>query len=77
MRRRFLVILRDEGIEIDDATYADVGDLVDRFLAVQLANTGFGELESLRRSNQGDAQFERAAELLRRADSVEELLEQK
>lgn len=74
MRNRFLELLRDEEIGIDDAVYADVSKLIDRFLAVQLANTGFGELESLRRSHQGDPQFERAAELLRGAGSTEELL---
>lgn len=74
MRARFLEMLRDEGVQIDDATYASVSPLVDRFLAVQIANKAFGELEAFRRSNAGDETFEAAVKRLRSAGSTRELV---
>jgi hypothetical protein len=67
--------LRDEGVEIDEATYAGVTTLVDGFLGVQIANTAFGDLEALRRSHMADATFDAAVARLRAAGSAEELLQ--
>lgn len=74
MRAQFLELLRSEGVRIDDATYAAVAPLTDRFLAAQLANSEFGELEALRRSHLGDATFEAAVDRLRSSDSTRDLL---
>lgn len=74
MRARFLEMLREEGVQIDDATYASVTPLVDRFLAVQIANKAFGELEAFRRSNAGDETFEAAVKRLRSAGTTRELV---
>lgn len=74
MRQQFLELLRSEGVRIDDATYAEIVPLTDRFLEAQLANSAFGELEALRRSHHGDATFEAAVERLRSARSTSELL---
>ncbi len=75
MRTDFLALLRAEGVEIDDELYGGVQDLVDRFLAVQLANTAFGELEALRRSQRRERQVLEAVRRLTDAKSVEALLE--
>ena len=75
MRADFLALLRDEGVEIDEATYAGVTTLVDGFLGVQIANTAFGDLEALRRSHMADATFDAAVARLRAAGSAEELLQ--
>ncbi|MFW6088493.1 MAG: S41 family peptidase [Gemmatimonadota bacterium] len=75
MRSEFLRLLRDEGVEIDEAVYAGARSSIDGFLGVQLANTAFGELEALRRSHRSDAVFDAALAQLRDADSVDELLE--
>jgi carboxyl-terminal processing protease len=75
MRADFLTLLRDEGVEIDEATYAGVTTLVDGFLGVQIANTAFGDLEALRRSHMADATFDAAVARLRAAGSAEELLQ--
>ena len=74
MREQFLDLLRSEGVRIDDATYEAVAPLTDRFLAAQLANSEFGELEALRRSHLGDATVEAALARLRSAASTRELL---
>jgi carboxyl-terminal processing protease len=75
MRADFLALLRDEGVDIDQEVYAGVESLVDGFLAVQLANTAFGELEALRRNHAADATFELAVARLRAAGSTQELLQ--
>lgn len=74
MRARFLEMLRDEGVEVDDGTWEGVRPVIDRFLGVQLANTAFGELEALRRSHMGDETFEAAVAALHEAGSTAELL---
>ena len=74
MRASFLTLLHDEGVDIDESTYAEVASSIDGFLGVQLANTAFGELEALRRSHAADLTFEAAVAQLRAADSTEELL---
>ena len=74
MRTEFLALLRAEGVEIDDELYGGVQDLVDRFLAVQLANTAFGELEALRRSQRQERQVTEAVRRLAEVKSVEALL---
>jgi len=76
MQARFLEMLRAEGVRIDDATYAGVTHLIDRFLAVQIANKAFGELEAFRRSNTGDETFKAAVRRLRAAGSTGELVEE-
>jgi len=75
MRADFLALLRDEGVEIDEATYAGVRTLVDGFIGVQIANTAFGDLEALRRRHAADATFDAAVVRLRAAGSTEELLQ--
>jgi carboxyl-terminal processing protease len=75
MRDEFLELLLAEGAEIDPALYADVRDVVDRFLTVQLAQTAFGELEALKRSQATEVQIQDAISRLSEATSVEELLE--
>jgi carboxyl-terminal processing protease len=74
MRAAFLALLREEGVEIDEATYAELAGLIDGFLGVQLANTAFGELEALRRSHAADVTFDAAIARLRAAESTAELL---
>lgn len=74
MRAQFLEMLRGESVQIDDVTYAAVTPLIDRFLAVQIANKAFGELEAFRRSNAGDEMFEAAVRRLRAARSAGELV---
>lgn len=74
MRAEFLTLLRDEGVEIDESTYAEVTSSIDGFLGVQLANRAFGELEALRRSHATDVTFEAAVAQLRAAESTAELL---
>lgn len=75
MRADFLELLRSEGVEVDDELYADVAGVVDRFLAVQLAQTAFGELEALKRSHRGEIEVKEAIRRLTEAASVEALLE--
>jgi carboxyl-terminal processing protease len=75
MREEFLQLLAEEGARIDDELYDSVRPLVDRFLVIQLANTAFGELEGLRRSQREERQVLEAIELLRKTTTVEELLE--
>jgi len=75
MRDEFLTLLRSEGAEIDDELYTSVQSLVDRFLAIQLANTAFGELEAMRRSQQGEQQILEAVQRLIEATSVGDLLD--
>jgi hypothetical protein len=75
MRDEFLTLLHSEGVEIDPELYADVREVVDRFLAVQLAQTAFGELEALKRSQRAEAQVREAIRRLAETNSVEELLE--
>lgn len=75
MRAEFLALFRTEGAVIDDELYRGVQGLIDRFLAIQLANTAFGELESLRRSQRQERQITEAVKRLSRATSVEALLE--
>lgn len=74
MRARFLARLRDRGVTIEPADAAEVGPLLDRFLAVQIAGSRFGELASLRRSHEDDPVVRRALELLERAESVDDVL---
>ena len=75
MRAEFLDLLAGEGVQIDEELYGSVGPLVDRFLAVQLANTAFGELEGLRRSQREERQVLEAVKLLRETTTLEDLLE--
>jgi len=75
MRAEFLSLLRGEGVEIDDESFAGVQNLVDRFMAVQLANTAFGELEALRRGQREERQVLEAVDRLREATSVRDLLD--
>ncbi len=74
MRAQFRELLAEEGAQIDDELYGSVQQLVDRFLAVQLANTALGELEGLRRSQREERQVLEAIQLLREATTVEDLL---
>jgi len=74
MRTAFLELLRDEGVDIDDATYAEVEEQIDGFLAVQLARLEFGDLEALRRDHAADAAFRTAVDRLGAAESTEDLL---
>ena len=48
--------------------------LVDHFLAVQLANTAFGELEAMRRGQKDERQVQEAVDRLIEAASVQDLL---
>jgi len=75
MRAEFLAILQDEGVELDDDLYGSVQRLVDHFLAVQLANTAFGELEAMRRGQKDERQVQEAVDRLSEAASVEDLLD--
>jgi carboxyl-terminal processing protease len=75
MRADFLQLLRSEGVEIDDELFADVEDIVDRFLGAQLAQTAFGELEALKRSHSGEIEVKEAIRRLTEAASIEALLE--
>jgi len=75
MRAEFLSLLRGEGVEIDDESFAGVQNLIDRFMAVQLANTAFGELEALRRGQREERQVLEAVDRLREATSVRDLLD--
>ncbi len=75
MRVAFLALLRSEGVELDDDLFDSVQNLVDRFLAVQLANIAFGELEALRRSQREERQVLEAVDRLIEAASVEDLLD--
>ncbi len=75
MRIEFLALLRSEGVELDDDLFDSVQNLVDRFLAVQLANIAFGELEALRRSQREERQVLEAVDRLIEAASVEDLLD--
>jgi carboxyl-terminal processing protease len=74
MRTEFLSLLRGEGVEIEDESFAGVQNLVDRFLAVQLANIAFGDLEALRRSQREERQVLEAVDRLLEATSVKDLL---
>jgi hypothetical protein len=74
MRTEFLSLLRGEGVEIEDESFAGVQNLVDRFLAVQLANIAFGDLEALRRSQREERQVLEAVDRLLEATSVQDLL---
>ncbi|MDH3297390.1 MAG: S41 family peptidase [Gemmatimonadota bacterium] len=74
MRTEFLTLLQSEGVQIDEALYRSVQPLVDRFLATQLANTAFGELEAMRRSQRDELQVLRAVRRLKGARTVEDLL---
>lgn len=74
MRAEFLSLLQDEGVELDDDLYQSVQRLVDHFLAVQLANTAFGELEAMRRGQKDERQVQEAVDRLIGAASVQDLL---
>ncbi|MFO7587531.1 MAG: S41 family peptidase [Gemmatimonadota bacterium] len=74
MRDEFYGMLVEQGVELERELYADVRRLVDPFLASQLANNAFDETERLRRFHVGDRQVAAAVELLRRADTPEQLL---
>ncbi|MDT8435233.1 MAG: S41 family peptidase [Gemmatimonadota bacterium] len=74
MRAAFRDLLASEGVEVDPDLYGDVEGLVDRYIAAQLANSAFGETERLRRFQAGDAVVARAMELLREAETPQELL---
>lgn len=74
MRDAFYELLLEQGVEVDRELYADVQDLVDPFVAAQLANAAFGEEERLRRLQVADRQVAVAVELLRRAGTPEQLL---
>ena len=74
MRTAFLELLRDEGVDIDGSTYAELGGQIDGFLAVQLARMEFGDLEALRRDHAADAAFRTAVDRLGAADSTKDLL---
>lgn len=74
MRAEFRDLLSEEGVEVDDATWRAVGPTVDRYLAIQIANTAFDDVEALRRSHSGDAAFDEAVARLRTADDAAELL---
>jgi len=74
MRDEFYEMLVAEDVEVDPTLYRDVTPLVDRFLAAQLANSAFGEAERLRRSQAGNPQVREAVQLLRQAETPEELL---
>jgi carboxyl-terminal processing protease len=74
MRDEFYGMLVAEEVEVDPALYGDVQPLVDRFLAAQLANSAFGEAERLRRSQAGNPQVRQAVQLLREAETPEDLL---
>lgn len=76
MRTRFRDMLRAENVQVDDATWAAVTPLVDRYLAVQIANKAFGELEAYERSNVGNEAFETAVQRLRAAGSMDELMKE-
>lgn len=63
-----------EGVELDRGLYRDSRRWIDWQLRRQVANAAFGETARIREEVRTDTQVRRAAELLRKAASTEELI---
>ncbi len=74
MRAEVLRRLRAKGVELSDQTFAQAGSLVDEQLGYEIARYVFGRPAEFRRRALNDRQMQVALELLRRAQSPQELL---
>lgn len=75
MTESFYRMLTEElGLEVDRGEYGEAASMVERRLVYQVANAAFGEIEALKRSQEGDPQVQEALRLLRAAGSPDGLL---
>jgi carboxyl-terminal processing protease len=74
MRAEVLRRLRAKGVELTDQTFAQAGSLVDEQLGYEIARYVFGRPAEFRRRARNDRQMQVALELLRRAQSPQDLL---
>jgi carboxyl-terminal processing protease len=74
MRRQVQVRLRTRGVNLSDDVFQGASDLVAEQLGYEIARYVFGRSAEFQRQAEDDAQMQKALELLRNADSPDDLL---
>lgn len=74
MRRQVQVRLRNKGVDLSDDVFQGASDLVAEQLGYEIARYVFGRSAEFQRQAEDDAQMQKALELLRNADSPDDLL---
>lgn len=75
MRNEFFQTIAEiEAVDLDQELFDRVEQRIDRFLEAQIANSAFGELAMFRRFEAHSPVYREAVELLREANTPEELL---
>lgn len=74
MRRQVQARLRTRGVDLSDDVFQGASDLVAEQLGYEIARYVFGRSAEFQRQAEDDAQMQKALELLRNADSPDDLL---